>query len=189
MWRCNLKRMLHEEIIIAGFGGQGVLSAGKIITHAGMLEGKYVSWLPSYGAEMRGGTANCHIIISDKEVCSPLVNNPTTLIAMSLPSIEKFEKAIKKNGVLICDKSLVHRSASRDDITAYEIPATEIAYNIGDVNFASIILLGKLITETQIIGEDSFKKALEAVLPSKKHYLIPKEIEALEFGMAYEQKR
>lgn len=177
--------MKHQDVIIAGFGGQGILSAGKILAYAGMLENKNVSWLPSYGPEMRGGTANCSIIISDEQVGSPIINMATSLIVMNGPSLEKFENLVTSGGVIITDSSLVEKVPERKDVNIYRIPATKAALDMGNGTFATIILLGKLIAATNIISKDSFAEALKKTLPAKKHYLIPDEVKALEYGMEF----
>lgn len=177
--------MVQQDIIIAGFGGQGILSAGRVLAYAGMLENKNVSWLPSYGPEMRGGTANCNVIISDEPVGSPILNSATALIVMNGPSLEKFEDMVVKDGVVITDSSLVDKKTKRTDIKVYEIPATKLASDMGNLTYANIILLGKLIEETGIVSKENFAKALQKVLPEKKHYLIPEEMKALEMGMEY----
>lgn len=134
--------MAEFSLIIAGFGGQGVLSAGKLVATAGLIEGKEVSWLPSYGPEMRGGTANCSVVISDELIGSPLISNCDALIALNKPSLEKFESAVKPNGIIIVDSALVHIAPKRKDITFIAIPASEIASEMGNMTFAGIILLG-----------------------------------------------
>lgn len=177
--------MKHQDVIIAGFGGQGILSAGRILAYAGMLENKNVSWLPSYGPEMRGGTANCSIIISDEQVGSPIINRATSLIVMNGPSLEKFESFVTSGGVIITDSSLVEKVPTRKDLNIYRIPATKAALDMGNGTFATIILLGKLIAATNIISKDSFAEALKKTLPATKHYLIPDEVKALEYGMEF----
>ena len=177
--------MNQQEIIIAGFGGQGILSAGRLLAYAGMLENKHVSWLPSYGPEMRGGTANCHVIISDEPVGSPILNRATTLIVMNGPSLDKFEGMVVEGGLIISDNSLVDRRPDRKDVEVYEIPATKMASDMGNLTFANIILLGKLIARTGIIKRENFEEALKEVLPEKKHHLIPEEMRVLEIGMNY----
>jgi 2-oxoglutarate ferredoxin oxidoreductase subunit gamma len=177
--------MNHQDVIIAGFGGQGILSAGRILAYAGMLENKNVSWLPSYGPEMRGGTANCNVIISDEPVGSPIINVATSLIVMNGPSLDKFEKMVTSGGVIITDSSLVERVPSRDDVNVYRLPATKTALDMGNSTFATIVLLGKLIAATKIVSKDSFIEALKKILPEKKHYMIPDEIKALEYGMEF----
>jgi 2-oxoglutarate ferredoxin oxidoreductase subunit gamma len=175
----------QQEIIIAGFGGQGILSAGRLLAYAGMLENKNVSWLPSYGPEMRGGTANCHIIISDEPVGSPILNSATTLIVMNGPSLEKFEGIVEEKGVVITDSTLVENGPKRKDLEVYEIPATKMASDMGNLTYANIILLGKLIEKTGIVTKENFELALKKVLPPKYHYLIPEEMKALEAGMSF----
>ncbi len=174
-----------QEIILAGFGGQGILSMGKFIAMAGLEEGKNVSWLPSYGPEMRGGTANCNVIVSEEEVGSPIVNKATTIIVMNQPSLEKFEKFLVPGGVVILDKSLVPVMPEREDVEVYAIPATEMAYEMGNATFAGIILLGKLIEVTGVVSRESFEKALYKILPPRKHSMIPDEMKALETGAKY----
>lgn len=176
---------MQQEIIIAGFGGQGILSAGRLLAYAGMLENKNVSWLPSYGPEMRGGTANCHVIISEEPVGSPILNSATTLIVMNGPSLEKFEGLVEGNGVIITDSTLVENGPKRTDLEVFEIPATKMASDMGNLTYANIILLGKLIEKTGIVSKENFELALKKVLPPKYHYLIPEEMKALEAGINF----
>ena len=177
--------MAQQEIIISGFGGQGILSAGRLLAYAGMLEGKNVSWLPSYGPEMRGGTANCHVIISDDPVGSPILNSATALMVMNGPSLDKFENIVEPGGIIITDSSLVTRSPKRTDVKVYEIPATQMASDMGNLTYANIIMLGKFLEVTGIVSTDTFEKALRKVLPEKYHYMIADEIKALEAGMKF----
>lgn len=177
--------MIHE-IIIAGFGGQGILSAGMLLAYAGMLDGKQVSWLPSYGPEMRGGTANSSIVISEKPVDSPVLYSANAIIVMNKPSLDKFESWVVKGGIAIIDSSIIDRDVARDDISSFLIPASKIASDMGNMAFANIILLGRLLKERAPVSIENFEKALYAVLPSKKHYLIPQEMEALKIGMNYD---
>lgn len=177
----------HQEIIIAGFGGQGILSAGRILAQAGMFEGKNVSWLPSYGPEMRGGTANCNVIISEESVGSPILNSATTLIVMNGPSLDKFENAVIPNGLIIIDSSLITKMPARNDVEVHLIPATKLASDMGNLAFANIMLLGRLIERTGIVSKENFEKALTYVLPKRKHYLIPDEMKALDLGMTYQE--
>lgn len=177
--------MAQHEIIIAGFGGQGILSAGRLIAYAGMHENKNVAWLPSYGPEMRGGTANCNVVVSDEAIGSPILNTATALIAMNGPSLEKFENAVESGGVIITDSSLVTVGPKRKDVQVFEIPATKMATDMGNHTFASIILLGKLIAVTGVFKLESFGEALKKALPSKYHHMIPEEVKALKAGMDY----
>ena len=175
--------MAQQEIIIAGFGGQGIQSAGMLIAYAGMLENKNVSWLPSYGPEMRGGTSNCHVIVSDEPVGLPILNTATALIVMNGPSLEKFENSVVPGGIIITDSSLVNKSSGRTDVELYEIPATKMASDMGNLTYANIIVLGKLLAKTGVVSKESFEQALKKVLPEKRHYMIPEEMKALEMGM------
>lgn len=175
---------MQEKIIFSGFGGQGILSAGRMLAYAGMIEGKNVSWLPSYGPEMRGGTANCHIVISDWEICSPIIDNSDAVIVMNKPSLNKFEQAVKHNGILIMDSSLIDIKPERQDITVFDVPATRIASDMNNISIANVILLGKLISVTNIVSKQSIIEAFKHVLPEKKHFLLPEEIKALEIGIA-----
>ncbi|HEX3027716.1 MAG TPA: 2-oxoacid:acceptor oxidoreductase family protein, partial [Clostridia bacterium] len=133
--------MAHHEIVIAGFGGQGIMSAGNLLAYAGMMDGKNVSWYPVYGPEKRGGTAACHVIVSDDQVGSPILNNATALLVMNTPSLEKFESWVKNEGLIISDSSITDKSTSRKDVTAYEIPATQMASDMGNLAYANIIML------------------------------------------------
>ena len=175
--------MAQHEIIMAGFGGQGIQSAGMLIAYAGMLENKYVSWLPSYGPEMRGGTSNCHVIVSDEPVGSPILNSATALLVMNSPSLEKFEESVVTGGLIITDSSLVGKGPARTDVETYEIPATKMASDMGNLTYANIIVLGKLLSVTGVVSKESFEQALKKVLPERKHFMIPEEMKALEMGM------
>lgn len=177
--------MKEQRIIIAGFGGQGILSAGTLLAYAGMTEGYHVSWLPSYGPEMRGGTANCHVIISRNPVGSPIINNCTALIVMNSPSLEKFECRVEPGGLIIADSSIVSADSSRSDVDFIGIPATKLSSDMGKMIYANIFLIGKLIKLTGIINEQSFENALTNVLPEKYHKLIPDEMIVLKRGMEY----
>lgn len=176
---------MHQEIIIAGFGGQGIMSAGNILAYAGMMEDKHVSWYPEYGPEKRGGTAACHVIISDEPVGSPVLSKATSVIIMNRPSLEKFENSVIPKGLLIIDSSLTDRETKREDVEIFTMPATHMASELGNLAYANIILLGKLIAKTGIVSKVTFEKALKKVLPEKYHHLIPEEMKALEMGMEY----
>lgn len=171
-----------EEIIIAGFGGQGVMSMGQLIAYAGMLEGKGVSWLPSYGPEQRGGTANCAVVVSDEPVGSPLVTSPSTAIVLNNPSFEKFEQRVRPGGLLISNSSLVTRVSKRSDIEIIEIIATDLASDLGNTRVANMILLGAYIEFTKVVTYDSIIESLKKVLPEDKHHLIEVNKRALSKG-------
>jgi 2-oxoglutarate ferredoxin oxidoreductase subunit gamma len=153
--------MAAQEIIFAGFGGQGTLSMGKFLAYAGMDADMNVSWLPSYGPEMRGGTANCSVILSDEQVGSPIISNPNTLVVMNRPSLDKFEKGLIKGGLLIIDSDLVDRMPNRDDIEVISIPAQTEAANIGSKQIANMVLLGALVKRTGIVSMEAIVTALK----------------------------
>ncbi|MEH7011879.1 2-oxoacid:acceptor oxidoreductase family protein [Neobacillus niacini] len=171
-----------EEIIIAGFGGQGVMSMGQLIAYAGMFEGKAVSWLPSYGPEQRGGTANCAVVVSDEQVGSPLVTYPSTAIVLNNPSFDKFEPLVSPGGLLIINSSLVARVSERSDIKVIELNATDIANDMGNARVANMILLGAFIELTRVVSCESVILSLKKVLSEDKHHLIEVNKQALMKG-------
>jgi len=176
--------MLNEKVICAGFGGQGVMLMGQLISYAGMIEGKEVSWLPSYGPEMRGGTANCSVMVSDRPIGSPVItDNATTAIVMNLPSLDKFEADIIKGGNLLINSSLIEKKAKRDDVVAYYVPANEIANEIGNAKTANMVMLGAYLALTHSVSEDAIMGALEKTLGKTKAHLIEINKVALERGM------
>lgn len=166
----------------AGFGGQGVLLLGQMLAHAGMLEGRHVTWLPSYGPEMRGGTANCSVVISDEEVGSPLVLEPHSLLALNRPSLEKFESWLSQGGLLLFNSSLADRDPVRDDLEAIGIPATQVAEKLGNPRVANMVMLGAFAACSRIVKKESLLLGLEKVLPARRHDLIPLNREAIESG-------
>ncbi len=171
-----------EEIVFAGFGGQGVLLMGKLIAYAGMLEGKHVAWMPSYGPEMRGGTANCTVIVSTEEVASPVAPNPITLVAMNQPSLDKFEPQVEKGGTIIVNSSLVIRNVKRDDVKVLKIPANDIANELGNLRVANMVTLGAYVAESKIAKMDTIFQALEKTLTTKSEKIIKLNKEALKRG-------
>lgn len=173
--------MLHE-IIIAGFGGQGVMSMGQLLSYSGMIEDKYVSWLPSYGPEQRGGTANASVVISDEEVGSPVISYPTAAIVLNKPSFDKFEPLVLPGGVLIVNTSLIEAKSKRTDITIIEVPASEIANELGEPRIANSVILGAFIEYSKAVSQDSIIESLKKVLPERRHNLIPINKKALEKG-------
>lgn len=176
---------MQTEIMIAGFGGQGVLFAGQLLAYAGLGEKKRVTWIPSYGPEMRGGTANCTVIIADEEIGSPVVRNPKAVIAMNLPSLDKYEHLVKPGGVLVINKSMVDREPKRNDIKIVMIPANEIAEKLGDKRLTNMVLLGGLLANLPVIPVKSVETALEEHLPARHHKLLPMNFKALEEGEAF----
>lgn len=176
--------MMDYALILAGFGGQGILSAGKFVASAALLEGREVSWLPSYGPEMRGGTANCSVVISDEAIGSPVVNEPDALIALNGPSLDKFAGQVKKGGLIIVDSALVRSVPARRDVRFIPIPASTLASDAGNMTFAAIILLGCLAASSNCFSRASFEQALYQALPKRHHHLIPQEMAAFDQGVA-----
>lgn len=173
---------MTHEIILAGFGGQGVMLMGQILTYAGMIEEKYVSWMPSYGPEMRGGTANCTVVISDSPVGSPLVTNPSIVVAMNLPSLDKFESAVKPGGVLLYNSSLIDQQPNRSDITVVPVEANGIANELGNSRIANMVALGALLAKQEVVSMEAVHKALRKALPAHRHNLLPLNEQALARG-------
>ena len=174
---------MTNEIILAGFGGQGILFAGKALAYGGLIDEKEVSWLPSYGPEMRGGTANCSVCISDNPIGSPLVLEPDLLIAMNTPSFEKFINAVKAGGKAFIDSTMVDAKTERTDIEIFYIPATQLATDNNLSGMANIILLGKLMKETGLISTQTVEKAMAKCIPPKKANLLEANLKAISIGM------
>lgn len=174
---------MTNEFILAGFGGQGILFAGKLIAYIGLYAGKEVSWLPSYGPEMRGGTCNCSVTISDAPIGSPLILEPTQLLVMNTPSYDKFIGAVKPDGMAFIDSSLVEGESDRKDIRCFYVPATKLANENGLKGMANIILTGKLLKETGFTDTAVVEKAMKKVVPPKKANLIEANLNALKLGM------
>jgi 2-oxoglutarate ferredoxin oxidoreductase subunit gamma len=176
---------MQTEVIFAGFGGQGVLFAGQVLAFAAMDAGHAVTWMPSYGPEMRGGTANCTVVIADEEIGSPTVKNPKAAVVMNLPSLDKFEPLIAPGGVLIVNSSLVNRDPARTDLTWVMIPAQEIAEMIGPRRLLNMVMLGALLDKLPILSFDQIKASLSAHLPERHKKLLPSNIAALGKGAAF----
>lgn len=173
----------YFNMVLAGFGGQGILFAGKVIAYGGLNDGKEISWLPSYGPEMRGGTANCSVCISDKTIGSPLVVTPDVLIALNLPSFEKFIDTVKPGGTVIIDSFLINKKVDREDVNVFYVPATKLAEENGIKGLANIILVGKLFKETGFCTEEALYKAIEKCVPARKANMLEFNKKALEIGM------
>ena len=173
---------MTTQILIAGFGGQGVLFAGKFLAYKALLENKQLSWLPSYGPEMRGGTANCSVIISDEPVGSPIVSKPDVLIVMNLPSLDKYEDAVVPGGKIFVDSTLIERKVNRTDVDVYYIPATKLANDIEAPTLANMIMIGKVIKETGVVPYDNIDKALDKVVSARKAALKEINFKALDTG-------
>ena len=176
--------MKDLNMVFAGFGGQGVLFAGKVVAYAGLIEGRELSWLPSYGPEMRGGTANCSVCLSDEAIGSPLVTNPNVLVAMNRPSLEKFVNEVEPGGVILLDSSLIDVQVERDDVTTYYVPASTLAEENGLKGLANIILVGKLFKEVGFCSEETLDKALQKCIPARKAAMLDFNRKAIELGRA-----
>ena len=174
--------MKTTQILIAGFGGQGVLFAGKFLAYKGLVQNKNVSWLPSYGPEMRGGTANCSVIISDTPVGSPIITTPDILVAINLPSLQNFVDAVVPGGKIIIDSTLIEAKVERTDVEVFYIPATQMAKDAGYATLANMILTGKLLKETDAVTYEGNKETLESFIPAKKANLIDVNCQALQAG-------
>ncbi len=179
---------METSIIISGFGGQGTLFAGQVLAYAALDAGKHVTWIPSYGPEMRGGTARSTVIISDEEIGSPLTRNPYAVMALNLPSLDKYEDLIQPDGVMIANSSLINREMARTDVRAIYIPAAEIAEEIGNPRLANMLMLGALLTVDPIIPLDTVKKALDEHIPERHRKTLPMNFEAMDRGGAFVQE-
>ena len=174
--------MAQHEIIIAGFGGQGLLFAGKVLANAGLLEDRELSWLPSYGPEMRGGTANCNVILSDTQVGSPIVQHPNVLMVMNTPSLDKYEPEVVPGGKIFLDSTLITRPVERTDVEVFSIPATQMAVDMGVPGLANMILLGAILRETGCVREESLEEALRQVIPPRKAEMFALNMKAVQAG-------
>lgn len=170
------------NILYAGFGGQGILFAGKFLAYKGLIEEKQVSWLPSYGPEMRGGTANCSVIISDDPIGSPIVSKPDVLVAMNLPSLEKYENEVVSGGKIFVDSTLIDKKVARDDVEVYYIPATQMAYDNNMKTLANMIITGKVLKEVDGFSMDNTEAALKKVVSARHQDLLGVNINAVKTG-------
>ncbi|MBE6718795.1 MAG: 2-oxoacid:ferredoxin oxidoreductase subunit gamma [Ruminococcaceae bacterium] len=173
---------MTTNTLIAGFGGQGVLFAGKFLAYKGMLEGKQISWLPSYGPEMRGGTANCSVIVSDTPIGSPIVSKPDVLIAMNLPSLDKYEKEVVSGGTIIVESTLIARKVERTDVNVFYVPANKLAQEIGAPTLANMIMVGKFIKETGAVSYENLEDGLKKVVSAKRADMFDINLKAIETG-------
>ena len=173
---------MKKEIIFVGFGGQGTLLIGKFLAMACMLDGKHVSWLPSYGPEMRGGTANCSVIVSDDPVASPLVDMADVVVAMNRPSLDKFEPHVKPGGILVINSSIIDRKAERDDITVVYCDANRIAEEVGNPKGANVAILGAMLAKAPVTNDESMSEAIRIELGERKAKFLPGNMKALQAG-------
>ncbi|MCL2711987.1 MAG: 2-oxoacid:acceptor oxidoreductase family protein [Methanomassiliicoccaceae archaeon] len=174
---------MSMNLLLAGFGGQGILFTGKVVAYAGMLDGKEVSWLPSYGPEMRGGTANCSVCVSGSPIGSPLVTAPDVLVAMNLPSLEKFEDTVVSGGMIIVDSSIVEAKIKRKDVKAIYLPATRLASDNGLKGMANMVIAGRLYKETKFCSENAFNEGIRKSIPARKQELLDNNMAAVKIGM------
>jgi 2-oxoglutarate ferredoxin oxidoreductase subunit gamma len=175
---------MHEEIVIAGFGGQGVQLMGQLLAKSGMEEEKYVSFLPSYGPEMRGGTTNCNVILSDEPVGSPIVSEPTSAMVLNLPSMTKFEPTVLKDGILIVNSSLIDVRSDRTDIRTFYIPANDIAHDVGNARTANMVMIGAYLALTNAVSVDSFMHCLKEAFGERRAHLLDVNRKAIDAGAA-----
>ena len=176
---------MTTQLLIAGFGGQGVLFAGKFIAYKGLQEGRELSWLPSYGPEMRGGTANCSVILSDDPVGSPIVSHPDVLIAMNLPSLDKYEDAVVPGGMIFVDSTLIERKVKRTDVKVFYIPSTALAQSIGAPTLANMIMVGKFIKESGAVEYENLETALKKIVSARHADLFDINLKAINCGYEY----
>ena len=174
---------MESKVIIAGFGGQGVLSLGQFIAYSAIKDNKNVTWLPSYGPEMRGGTSNCSVVVSDKEVASPIIPSPDVLIAMNKPSLAKFKDSTASGGIILVNSSLIEDKVDRKDVRTYYVPANEIGAEAGNAKTANIVMLGAYIALTKLFSADLVKHVIEEQFASKPK-VIPANLSAFDLGVA-----
>lgn len=177
--------MKHEDIIISGFGGQGALFAGQLLAYAALAENLQVTWIPSYGPEMRGGTANCTVIISEEEIGAPIVRHPTVAVALNLPSLDKYEPLVKSGGLLIVNQSLAPRAVTRQDIRVITLPASDIATELGNTRMANLVALGALVKATGLVSLETLMTQLEEHLSERQKKWLEPNKEALRRGASF----
>ncbi len=175
---------MTREYLFAGFGGQGLLFSGKVLAYKALIENKFVSWLPSYGPEMRGGTANCSVIVSDTPVGAPIISNPDVLVAMNLPSLDKYESAVKPGGIIIVDSSLISRRVERTDVSVFYVPSTSMATDAGSPTLANMILFGKLLKETDDADSVALEAALGKCISARHKDMYDLNLKAIKIGLA-----
>jgi 2-oxoglutarate ferredoxin oxidoreductase subunit gamma len=176
---------MYHSIIIAGFGGQGVMVMGRLLAQAGVEEGRHVTWIPSYGPEMRGGAANCTVVLSSDEVGSPIVSSPMTVIAMNKPALDKFEPRMKTGGVMVINTSMVKQEPTRGDINILKIPAMELAKEMEDPSVYNLIALGAMIEKTKIVQLNSAIHSLEEIISKRRQHLLLSNAAALRKGAEF----
>jgi 2-oxoglutarate ferredoxin oxidoreductase subunit gamma len=176
---------MQTEVLIAGFGGQGVLFAGQLLAYSAMDYGLEVTWIPSYGPEMRGGTANCTVIISDEEIGAPMVSHPRAALVFNRPSLDKYEDLVRPGGILVVNASMVDRPLKRNDVTAVLLPASEIAERIGEKRLTNMVMLGALLANSSVLPLAALEKAISEHTPARHHRFIPLNLRAIHDGAGY----
>ena len=176
---------MHEEVIISGFGGQGALFAGQLLTYTGMDEGWHVTWIPSYGPEMRGGTAHCIVILSSDDIGSPIIRRPSLCIVMNPPSMDKYEPLITPGGLLVANSTLIRARSAREDIQTVYIPANELAAELGNIKMANVVLLGAMLGMREILPIESVKRTMEEHIPERRRHIIEPNKRALDRGVQF----
>jgi 2-oxoglutarate ferredoxin oxidoreductase subunit gamma len=175
---------MKHEIVISGFGGQGVLFAGQVLANAALAAGLHTTWYPSYGPEMRGGTAHCIVTVADGPIGSPIVSAPSAAIVMNIPSLDRYERVVRAGGVLVINGSLVDRPARRQDVTVLTIPADDVALELGDARLANMVLVGALLARLPVFTPGQVEAALRAVVPERRAHLVEANVQALRRGAA-----
>lgn len=181
------EKPFDANVVMAGFGGQGLMFIGKLLAYSSMKVGKHVTWIPSYGPEMRGGTANCTVVISDEEVGSPVITSPQALIVMNNPSLEAFEPRLQPQGLLVLNSSLVTRQVTREDIEVISIPADDIAVEVGEKRAANMVMLGAYVARTKVVSENSILEGLKEFF-GKKTQFLDVNIQAFKRGIEYNKR-
>jgi 2-oxoglutarate ferredoxin oxidoreductase subunit gamma len=182
------KKAFYEDIVMAGFGGQGLMFIGKLLAYSAMKEGRHVTWIPSYGPEMRGGTANCTVVISSEEIGSPVTPHPSSIIVMNNPSMETFEPRVQKDGMLLLSSSMVNRPSTRQDIKVLAVPASEIAASAGAEKSANMVMLGAYIARTNVVAKESIIEGLKELF-GKKLDVFETNVRAFEEGMKFAHQK
>ncbi len=178
---------MQEEVLFSGFGGQGVMFVGQLLAYVAMDEGYEVTWIPSYGPEMRGGTAHCYVVISERPIGSPIVSNPKVAVAFNRPSFEKYETLVTEGGMLAYNASLIEETVQRSDIKSLAVPATDLADELGNTRMTNIVMLGAVLQARPILPLDAVRKGLENHIPSHRRNLLPLNLQALDKGAAVAQ--
>jgi len=176
---------MHEEVIVSGFGGQGALFAGQLLAYTGMDEGWHVTWIPSYGPEMRGGTAHCVIIISDDDIGSPIIRQPSVCIVMNPESMDKYEPLVKPGGLLVANSTLVRTRSARDDIEVVYVPANDLAAELGNAKMANVVLLGAALARREIVPIGGIKRTLDEHIPEHRKKIVEPNKRALDRGVEF----